>query len=170
MEWLNLDDFHAWRRNEELAHSIELISSMASRSGQVWTLRHVYVCACEWSGRENLYEKKTKQGRKIPSKKTGCSCHIVIKCYPGTEVVLGHYENRHDHLIRIANAPFMRLTTRSQEQMRAMVTQKIDPREIVCKTLPFSCVLLIGYRYTSSGNQAPGMAKINSLCSTMSAG
>ena len=153
-----------------MAHSIELISSMASRGGQVWTLRHVYVCAREWSGGENLYEKKTKQGRKIPSKKTGCPCRIVIKCYPGTKVVLGRYENRHDHPIGIANAPFMCLTTRSREQMRAMVMQKIDPREIVRKTLPFSRALLIGYRYTSSGNQAPGMAEIDSLRSAMSAG
>ena len=74
----------------------------------------------------------TNQEQKIPSKKMGCPCNIVIKCYPNTEIVLGHYKNKHNYLIRIANAPFMRLTARSQVQIRKMVVQKIDLREIMC--------------------------------------
>jgi hypothetical protein len=137
LEWPDLDTFHAWRRNEELAHSIELIASRICHGGQVWTLRRNYVCARAWSGGESRYETTTNQKRKIPSKKTGCPCNITIKCYRDTKVVLGRYENRHDHPIGIANEPFMRLTDRSWEQMRAMVIQKVDPREIVRKNIPF---------------------------------
>jgi hypothetical protein len=43
LEWPNIAAFHVWCRNEELAHSIELISSTTSHGGQVWTLRRIYV-------------------------------------------------------------------------------------------------------------------------------
>ena len=111
--------------------TIELISSMTSHGGQVWTLRHIYVCTCEWPGGKSRYEKMTDQEWKIPSKKMGCPCNIMIKCYPNTEIVLGCYKNKHNHPIEIANAPFMHLTARSRVQIRKMVVQKIDPREIV---------------------------------------
>jgi hypothetical protein len=79
----------------------------------------------------------------IPSKKTGCLCNVMIKCYLDTEIVLRHYENMHDHLIGIANAPFRRLTAKSWEQMREMVIQKIDLREIVHNHISFSHASLI---------------------------
>jgi hypothetical protein len=85
----------------------------------------------------------TDREQKIPSKKTGCPCNIMIKCYPDTEIVLGCYKNTHDHPIGIANAPFMCLTAKSQEQMREMVIQKIDLREIVHNHISFSHALLI---------------------------
>jgi hypothetical protein len=143
LEWPNIDAFQAWHQNEELAHSIELISSTTSHGGQAWTLRHVYICVREWSGGESCYEKTTNWEQKIPSKKTGCPCNIVIKSYPNTEIVLGRYEDRHDHAIGIANALFMCLTARSWERMREMVFQKIDPREIMCNQVPHDCMLLI---------------------------
>jgi hypothetical protein len=82
----------------------------------------------------------TDREQKIPSKKTGCPCNIMIKCYPDTEIVLRHYENMHNHPIGIANAPFMRLTAKSREQMREMVIQKIDLREIVHNHISFCIV------------------------------
>jgi hypothetical protein len=51
------------------------------------------------------------------------------------ERILGHYEREHNHLIRIANVPFTCLLAGSQKQMQDMVSQKIDPREIVCKNI-----------------------------------
>ena len=123
LEWPNLAAFDVWHRNEELAHSIELIKSTIARGGQVWTLRHIFMCSCE-DGREGTkYVKKHPEWKwKIPSKKTGCPCNIMIKCYPDTERILGCYERDHDHLIGIANVPFMRLSAGSRRRMQDMVS------------------------------------------------
>ena len=44
MEWSDLAAFNAWRREEELRYSIELILSVVKRGGPLWTERRVYVC------------------------------------------------------------------------------------------------------------------------------
>jgi hypothetical protein len=116
LEWPNLAAFETWHRNEELAHSIELIKSMIAYSGQVWTLRHIFMCLHEDGGGGTKYVKKhLEQKRKIPSKKMDCLCNIMIKCYPDTERILGHYEMEHNHPIGIANVLFMHLSARSQK-------------------------------------------------------
>jgi hypothetical protein len=148
LEWPNLAAFDAWCQNEELAHSIELIKSTVASSGQVWTLRRISMCSHENGGGQYKYVKKhPERKRKIPSKKTNCPCNIVIKRYLDMERILGRYEREHNHPIGIANVPFMRLSARSRKQMRDMVSQKIDPREIVCKNIYkifITHVLLIG--------------------------
>jgi hypothetical protein len=119
-----------------LAHSIELIKSTVTSGGQVWTLRHIFVCSRENGGGRYKYVKKHPEWKwKIPSKKTDCPCNIVIKHYPDMERILRHYERVHNHPIRIANVLFTCLLARSQKRMRDMVSQKIDPREIVCKNI-----------------------------------
>jgi FAR1 DNA-binding domain len=136
LEWPKLAAFDAWHRNEELAHSIELIKSTIASSRQVWTLRRIFVCSRENGGGRYKYVKKhPEQKRKIPSKKTDCPCNIVIKCYLDMERILGRYEREHNHPIGIANVPFTCLSARSRKRMQDMVSQKIDPREIVCKNI-----------------------------------
>jgi len=118
LEWPNLAAFDVWRRNKELAHSIELIKSTIARGRQVWTLRRIFVCSREDGGGGTKYVKKhPEQKRKIPSKKTGCPCNIVIKRYPDTERILGCYKRDHDHPIGIANVPFTRLSAGSRRRM-----------------------------------------------------
>src|SRR6266850_3728252 len=114
LEWPNLAAFDVWRRNKELAHSIELIKSTIACGGQVWTLRCIFVCSREDGGGGTKYVKKHLEWkRKIPSKKTGCPCNIVIKRYPNMERILGRYKRDHNHPIGIANAPFTHLSARS---------------------------------------------------------
>jgi len=138
LEWPNLAAFDVWRWNEELAHSIELIKSTIARGGQVWTLRRIFVCSREDGGGGTKYVKKhPERKRKIPSKKTGCPCNIVIKHYLDMERILAHYKRDHDHLIGIANVPFTHLSAGSRRRMQDMVLQKIDPREIICKMILF---------------------------------
>jgi hypothetical protein len=140
LEWPNLAAFDAWHQREELAHSIELIRSTTSRGGQTWTLRRIFVCSREPPGGGSKYEKKfPNRKRKIPSKKTGCPCNIVIKRYPDTEMILGRYSSKHDHPIGIANVPFTCLSAGSRKRMRDMVYQKVDPREIVRR----KCIILV---------------------------
>jgi hypothetical protein len=118
LEWLNLAAFETWCQNKELAHSIELIKSMIAYSSQVWTLRHIFMCSHKDGGRGTKYVKKHPEPKwKIPSKRMGCLCNIVIKHYPDMEKILGHYKMEHDHPIGIANVPFMHLLVRSQKWM-----------------------------------------------------
>jgi len=94
------------------------------------------VCLHELGRGGTKYVKKhPERKRKIPSKKTDCPCNIVIKRYPDTERILGRYEREHNHPIGITNVPFTRLSAGSRKRMRDMVSQKIDPREIVCKNI-----------------------------------
>jgi hypothetical protein len=90
MEWASPAEFEAWRREEELAYSIELITSKTVHREGLWTLKRVYVCSCQLSrGRRKYQKKHPDQHRKIQNKKMGCWCSIIIKFYPHTTTILG---------------------------------------------------------------------------------
>jgi hypothetical protein len=80
------------------------------------------------------YQKKCPDRKAIESKKTGCQCKIVIKCYPHTPIVRGRYEGDHNHEIGLSNIAFIRISSASREQIRKLLEQKVDPREIVCNS------------------------------------
>jgi hypothetical protein len=130
-EWCNIAEFDAWRRQEELAYSIDLIASRVARGNKLWTLRRLYVCSHQLSGGKKTQQKKCPDRKTRDSKKTGCRCKIVIKRYPHTPIVLGRYEEEHDHEVGIANIAYTRISSASREQIKNMLEKKIDPREIV---------------------------------------
>jgi hypothetical protein len=75
LEWSDLAAFNAWRREEELHYSIELIASRVRSGGTFWTQNQLYVCSRQLSGGRKEYEKKKLDRKcKIGSKKTGCRC------------------------------------------------------------------------------------------------
>jgi hypothetical protein len=132
MEWAGPAEFEAWRREEHLAYSIELIAAGTVRGGKLWTLKRIYVCSRQQSGGRSKYEKKfPDRQQKIESKKTGCRCRIAIKYYPHTSVILGHYASEHDHEIGLANIAYMRMSQVARETITFKLSHKIDPREIV---------------------------------------
>ena len=132
LKWANLAEFEKWRRVEERASSIDLIASSTRASGVLWTWSQRFVCGRQHSGGVKEYQKKhpTRQ-RKIQNRKTGCRCHITIKKYPHTPTILGRYLAEHDHEIGAANIAFTRLSSATREQIKMMITQKIDRNEIV---------------------------------------
>ena len=139
LEWEDLADFEAWRREEELLHSIDIISSTTAHGGKtsLWTKRRVFVCGRDWSGGKSKYVKKDpKRKQKIPSKKIGCSFSLVIKHYPHTPVILGHIEQEHVHETGLPNVIYTRMSHGARERIKFMLGQKINPREIV-STLNF---------------------------------
>jgi hypothetical protein len=98
LEWEDLADFKAWHWDEELLHSIEIISSSTAHRGKgsLWVKCHVLVCRCSWSGGKSNYIKKDlKQKQKIGSKKIRCHYRLVIKHYLHTPLILGHLEWEH---------------------------------------------------------------------------
>jgi hypothetical protein len=132
MEWTSPAEFEAWRWEEELAYSIELITSNTVHGGKLWTLKWTYVCSHQLSRGPKKYQKKfLDQQQKIESKKTGCQCHIIIKSYPHTSAILGCYESEHNHEIGLANIAYTRMSQVAHEKIKYKLAQKINPREIV---------------------------------------
>jgi hypothetical protein len=132
LEWSDLAAFNAWRREEELRYSIELIPSRVRSGGTLWTQNRLYVCSRQLSGGRKEYEKKKPDwNRKIGSKKTGCRCRVIIKLYLHTDTILGHYRNAHDHEVSSANIAYTQMSGVAREQIKSMLVQKVDHKEIV---------------------------------------
>ena len=135
LEWADLAEFDAWRRQQELAYSIELILSR-TKSGREFTQKRTYRCSRARTGGEKPYQKKhPDRNRKLDSKKTGCRCQLTIKLYSDTPTVLGRYDADHDHEIGLANIAHTRMTHAARMRINEMLTQQIDHKEIVCKTI-----------------------------------
>lgn len=132
LEWSDFAAFNAWRREEEVRYSIELIASTVKRGGPLWTEKRLYVCSRQMSGGRKDYEKKNPDWkRKIGSKKTGCRCRVVIKRYPHTDIILGNYTSTHDHEVGADNIAYTRMSGVAREHIRSMLEQKVDHKEIV---------------------------------------
>jgi hypothetical protein len=83
---------------------------------------------------QKKYEKKHPDWqRKINSKKIGCHCQIKIKCYPYTLTILGRYAEEHNHKIQLANVAYTCLSQAAWDQIKIMLKQKVDQKEIVHK-------------------------------------
>jgi hypothetical protein len=133
LEWSNLNAFNTWRREEELRYSIELIASTVKRGGPLWTKKRLYICSRQLSGGWKPYEKKNLGWkRKIGSKKKGSRCRVVIKLYLHTDTILGNYTNMHDHEIGSDNIAYTWMSGVAWEQIKLMLVQKVDHKEIVC--------------------------------------
>jgi hypothetical protein len=144
LQWEDMSSFHAWRREEELTHSIELIASSTVSGGPLWLQKRIYVCARQLSGSPNKYNKIfSHRFRKIGTKKTGCRCRIIIKHYHHTPAIFGRYVNVHDHDLGLGNIAYMRLSRAAWETVKAMLIQQVDRRAIVCNYLNIIYVLII---------------------------
>jgi hypothetical protein len=118
MEWAGLAEFEVWRREEELAYSIELIPSNTVHGKRLWTLKRTYVYSHQPSGGPSKYQKKfLERQRKIGSKKTGCQCSVIIKFYPHTPTILGCYVSEHDHKIGSVNIAYIRMSWVAREKI-----------------------------------------------------
>src|SRR6201999_389073 len=79
MEWPGLTAFDKWRQQEAAAYGIEIISSSTWSGPGLWKERRLYVCSRALSGGQSKYTPKhLERSRKLPSKKIGCPCQIII--------------------------------------------------------------------------------------------
>jgi hypothetical protein len=132
-KWTSLAEFDAWRRQEELAYSIELILSRTG-TGKQFTQKRTYHCSRQQTGGDKHYKKKHLDwNRKIDGKKAGCRCQITIKLYSHTPTVLGRYDADHDHEVGLANIAYTRMSRAAREEIYVMLAQKINHKEIVCQ-------------------------------------
>jgi hypothetical protein len=134
-EWSNLAEFDAWRRQEELAYSIELVTAWTSGPSRwLYTQKKIYRCSRQHTTGERHYQKKfPDRYRKIGSKKTGCRCQLTIKLYPHTQTILGRYDADHDHEVGLANIAYIRISRAAREKINVMLEQRIHHSEIVRK-------------------------------------
>jgi len=137
-----MEAFHEWRRSEERAHTIEFTVAKVEHGTKtlgrtLWTTKHVYRCARQRIGQKADQKKHSEWQHKVPRKGTGCLCQIVIKRYPHTPIVLGRYVTEHNHELGAGNMMYTRLSDGAREQMRSLLLQKVDTREIVRVNLIF---------------------------------
>ncbi len=111
LEWDTKEAFKAWLENEQTAQSIELRPSKIERGSALYSTNQIFRCTRNGTGGVKHYQKKTAQERKIESKRLsgGCPCHVQIKMYPHTTVVLGKYISNHSHAIGMENLKFVRM-------------------------------------------------------------
>ena len=157
LEWADLAEFKLWRQTEERLSSIEFVASTTRTNGVLWSRWQRFVCRCQVSGGEKIYERRHLEWkRKTKTKKSGCGCHIDIKQYPHTSTVLGRYAAEHDHEIGAANIAYTCLSGDTWEQIKTMLTQKINCREIVsCRTKNSLAAGLIHLKVRVIRNTAP---------------
>jgi hypothetical protein len=132
LEWANEEEFQAWLAADESEKAIELVVSHINQSDSpIWREWRELRCSHEFTGGKSDYQSKHQWERKIPSKKTGCRCRLVIKQYPHTEILLGRYADQHDHPLGDANLRFMRLSGKIRNFVMDMVYMGIEAKAIV---------------------------------------
>ena len=145
-EWNSLEEFHAWRINEELEHGIELLLSSSKRrpaDGAHWKENRTYSCSRQGTGGKTKYVKKhADRIRKLPSKLTGCRCRVRIKTYHQVSTVLGWYEPEHDHAIGVANLMYTRLRDSTRGYVLNLLRKNMSPKEVVSNTTPSPSLIL----------------------------
>ncbi|KAI9437107.1 hypothetical protein BJY52DRAFT_1196649 [Lactarius psammicola] len=109
LEWANEDEFLVWLAAKEHEKTIKLI---------------------EFSGGKPKRENTHQWDWKIPSMKTGCQCHLIVKQYPHTETILGKYEGQHNHALGDENLRFLRLSDNIWNLVMDTIHAGTDPKAI----------------------------------------
>jgi len=96
-----------------------------TKTGVYFTWRWIYQCACQGTGGLKGYKKIYPD--KICTKQTSCSCVLVIKSYPKTTVILGHYSNQHDHPIHMDNLKYVQISDNTKTTIRDLLEMGVEP-------------------------------------------
>ena len=133
LEWESKEAFKDWLDNEQTAQSIELRPSKIEHGSVLYTTNQIFRCTCNGTGGFKAYQKKTTCERKIKSKRIagGCPCHVQIKTYPHTAIVLGKYITNHSHPIGMDNLKFIRMRDSTREMIASMLRYGKNDKDIV---------------------------------------
>ena len=133
LEWESKEAFKDWLDNEQTAQSIELRPSKIEHGSVLYTTNQIFWCARNGMGGFKAYQKKTTCERKIESKRIAgsCPCHMQIKTYPHTAIVLGKYITNHSHLIRMDNLKFIQIRDSTCEMIASMLRYGKNDKDIV---------------------------------------
>ena len=137
ISWDSLGDMLSWLQKEQESKIIELRLKWRRKNkslagNRAWHEKHYYVCAREGTGGEKGYEKKHPEwGRKVPVKRSGCACRLIVKIYPHTPCVLGKYNSEHSHPIGYENARYTQLSKDTRIRIAEMIRMGISHAKIV---------------------------------------
>ncbi|KAF8056882.1 hypothetical protein FPV67DRAFT_1372462, partial [Lyophyllum atratum] len=126
LKWSNVAELERWIKKEEETKTIELIRKEArpnpDKGGfHLWDTRYFYVCGRSFTGGKNKYTKKHSWTRKVPVKRTGCPCRLTVASYPGTDTLLGMYNDVHTHDIGNQNVRFTRLPKETRLEIERLL-------------------------------------------------
>jgi hypothetical protein len=126
LKWANFAKFDAWHQVEEAAHMIEFRPSTVWKGSTLWTHQCLFVCGCQIISSDWKYTKKNPEHKcKIKSKKISCPCHLLIKIYPHTSIILGNYKKAHNHETGAANIKYMGVSHEAQEHIKGCWRRKL---------------------------------------------
>ena len=133
LEWESKEAFKDWLDNEQTAQPIELRPLKIEHGSVLYTTNQIFQCARNRMGGFKAYQKKTTRERKIKSKwiAGSCPCHVQIKTYPHTAVVLGKYITNHSHLIGMDNLKFIWMRDSTREMIASMLRYGKNDKDIV---------------------------------------
>jgi len=146
LEWETIEEFHQWRENEQRAHAIEIHvgKTVPSKGSALYTDYQVWVCSCQGTGGEKVFDKQTdrkakKEGKHLPS---GCPCQVTIKIYLHTSTVLGKYVHEHSHPTGKDNLKHIWIHIPACKQIEGLIRFGLMDWGIVCHHLSYQFHLI----------------------------
>jgi hypothetical protein len=133
LAWGSLAKFDIWRLEQQRLHTINLCLVNTEHGMCHFSWRRIYRCSREGSGGIKPYEKKYPgQIRKFSPKWIGCQCKVDLKAYPDTNILLGCYNNIHDHPIGTQNLIYTQVSQNAKGEVKALLEQQVERLAIVC--------------------------------------
>lgn len=146
LSWPNWGEFIVWLAEEQAEKVIELRVTHVKRKPEAgWHEKHHFICARAGTGGESQYEKSTNRGRKVPTKRVGCTCRLVVRTYSDVPTILGNYNADHSHAIGHANVRFTNLSIETRTRIALKLRAGVSHDRIVCGIAffpPIRCLIL----------------------------
>lgn len=134
MRWNSWQEFLDWLELEESSKAIELRQAEEKNGKDKYISRFVYVCSRHGTGGVKAYMLKNPHWTwKIASKQSNCQCHLKVKTYHNTSVILTQYTHTHNHPIGNTNLPYTHISKATREWIAGRLQDRIEPKYIVCR-------------------------------------
>jgi hypothetical protein len=130
--WESFTAFQGWLAQEQCTRGIEFRLVNTYKNTPVYERSLRYVCSRGATGGRKEHAKKHPEwSRKCEKKFTDCPCKLIIKEYPGTNTILGHYSKTHNHDVGNANLRFTQIPKETREYIAGMLRLEVAPDHIV---------------------------------------
>jgi hypothetical protein len=140
LRWASVAAMKTWMTQECLDKSIEFVKRGMPQPGLGfgWLEKRIYVGWRQGSGGKSHYQPTKGWTREISTKRTGCSCRLTVKTYPGTAEVLGLYNSDHSHPTGDENLKYTRLDVETRKEIENYLRLGVEPKKVVNISLLFT--------------------------------
>ncbi|KAJ7092325.1 hypothetical protein B0H15DRAFT_777313 [Mycena belliarum] len=130
--WETLQDFDKWLSDEQRRLAIELRLVNTDTRSDRYTQKRRFVCSRAGTGGKKTYVKiHPEWTRKREGKRTDCGCSLIVKNYPGVSIVLGKYNDAHNHALGNANLRYTQIPKETREYIAGLLRLKVTPEHIL---------------------------------------